>query len=918
MATKKSPAKSRASSTSKKKTAKTAKNEKRLYAILLFTLGLMLLFVAVVPGEKAWFALHQFLLGCFSWCAYLLGPIIIYTAVMIDMDKTNFPISAKVISSIVLILFFCGASQIFWNHLPEGNLLDLFESLYAAGTALKGGGVAGIIFGVPLLLWLDFTGAAITIVLLIFVAIMILSGGTIVGLFKGMTKPVRKMEEVYTTAVENRAQIQETAPTQEPTRRNRIPEPASFTTMPPRQMNLNEAVKQNEASALQSSKQRLLGAFNETQPLVVEPPVDSGKNTRLYNFDADATNEDKALDNAVDALERETKGVEEPKPRRFRHKVGETAPVVIETEPTPRAVAPDPDDEWSIDAIISRAVSGETVVPDAPVIESDNGYLNFGEAEEHETIVNEEVAKMANAPELKEVQPETKLVPEPPAVAAPTQAIIQPEYSYPPIELLQESKNLPKGDTTKELRANADRLVDTLKSFGVQTRIVDISRGPAVTRYELQPSAGVKISKITNLADDIALNLAAGGVRIEAPIPNKAAIGIEVPNKIVSTVPIREILETEAFTTAKSKLSVVLGKDITGEPAVADIGKMPHVLIAGATGSGKSVCINSLIVSLLYKATPDEVKLLMIDPKVVELGSYNGIPHLLSPVVTDPKKAAGALCTMVGEMLRRYKLFADCNVRDLTGYNKLAEEREDLQPMPQIVIIIDELADLMMASPKDVEDYICRLAQMARAAGMHLVIATQRPSVDVITGVIKANIPSRISFAVSSQIDSRTILDMGGAEKLLGRGDMLFYPVGSAKPTRIQGCFVTDNEVEDVVSYIKNYSCANYDEQLIEEIEKNAAQVGSKGSGTKANNSADDGSDSTDELFDKAIEVVVEAGQASTSLLQRRLKVGYARAARLVDEMEQAGIVGPFEGSKPRQVLISKERFYEMRAQSAQ
>ncbi|MEG1778237.1 MAG: DNA translocase FtsK, partial [Angelakisella sp.] len=357
--------------------------------------------------------------------------------------------------------------------------------------------------------------------------------------------------------------------------------------------------------------------------------------------------------------------------------------------------------------------------------------------------------------------------------------------------------------------------------------------------------------------------------------------------------------------------TVVLGRDITGEIALADLGKMPHLLIAGATGSGKSVCINSLIMSILYKAKPDEVKLLMIDPKVVELGSYNGIPHLLSPVVTDPKKAAGALCTMVGEMLRRYKLFADHNVRDLTGYNNLAAQRPEVEALPQIVIIIDELADLMMASPKDVEDYICRLAQMARAAGMHLVIATQRPSVDVITGVIKANIPSRISFAVSSQIDSRTILDMGGAEKLLGRGDMLFYPVGSPKPTRVQGCFVTDSEVENVVDFIKTGSVANYDQTMMDDIEKNAAQVGGKGAGNRSSGGGD--ADDCDELMNSAIEAVVEAGQASTSLLQRRLKVGYARAARIVDEMEDRGIVGGFEGSKPRQVLISKERWYEMK-----
>ena len=457
--------------------------------------------------------------------------------------------------------------------------------------------------------------------------------------------------------------------------------------------------------------------------------------------------------------------------------------------------------------------------------------------------------------------------------------------------------------------------MDTLQSFGVQTRIIDISRGPAVTRYELQPSAGVKISKITNLADDIALNLAASGVRIEAPIPGKPAVGIEVPNKDISTVTLREVIDSGAFVEAKSKLSVALGRDIAGNLMLADLAKMPHVLIAGATGSGKSVCINSIIMSILYKATDEEVKLLMIDPKVVELGIYNGIPHLLVPVVTDPKKAAGALNWAVGEMLRRYKTFAENNVRDLESYNEMARSHETLPTMPQIVIIIDELSDLMMAAPKDVEDAICRLAQMARAAGMHLVIATQRPSVDVITGIIKANVPSRIAFAVSSQVDSRTILDAGGAEKLLGRGDMLYAPVGSPKPVRVQGCFVSNKEVERVVDFIKEGQTHTYDNQVMEEIEKNVpAEKGAKSS------SGEDGGgfDDHDDLLMDAIECVVEAGQASTSMIQRRLKVGYARAGRLVDEMEEMGIVGPFEGSKPRQVLISKERWYEMKLQKSE
>jgi S-DNA-T family DNA segregation ATPase FtsK/SpoIIIE len=480
-------------------------------------------------------------------------------------------------------------------------------------------------------------------------------------------------------------------------------------------------------------------------------------------------------------------------------------------------------------------------------------------------------------------------------------------YFYPPLTILKHDFTAANEDISEELKSNAARLVDTLRSFGVETRIINISRGPAVTRYELQPSAGVKISRITSLSDDIALNLAAAGVRIEAPIPNKAAVGIEVPNKVVSIVNIRDMIDSKEFRESQSKLTVALGRDIAGNVSITDIAKMPHVLIAGATGSGKSVCINSIIISLLYKATPEEVRFLMVDPKVVELGVYNGIPHLLVPVVTDPRKAAGALNWAVTEMLNRYKIFADNNVRDIKGFNRVALTNDELSPMPQIVIIIDELADLMMAAPNDVEEAICRLAQMARAAGMHLVIATQRPSVDVITGIIKANIPSRIAFAVSSQVDSRTILDGGGAEKLLGRGDMLFLPVGASKPIRVQGCFVSDKEVEAVIEFVKERATVDYKEDIMDEIEKQAVKEKSSGKGS---NSED--KDDTDTLMPQAIECVVDAGIASTSLLQRRLKLGYARAARIIDEMEARGIVGPFDGSKPRPVLISRQQYLEM------
>lgn len=487
-------------------------------------------------------------------------------------------------------------------------------------------------------------------------------------------------------------------------------------------------------------------------------------------------------------------------------------------------------------------------------------------------------------------------------------------YHYPSVMLLEPTKEQNQTDIRHELQTNGQMLVDTLNSFSVQTKIIDISRGPAVTRYELQPAAGVKISKITNLADDIALNLAAMGVRIEAPIPGKAAVGIEIPNKIVNIVKMREMLNSDEFVKSASKLTVILGKDIAGNVTVADLAKMPHLLIAGSTGSGKSVCINSFIISLLYKASPEEVRLLMVDPKVVELGIYNGIPHLLVPVVTDPRKAAGALNWAVTEMLKRYNIFAENNVRDLTAYNKMVqnkiksgavadEDAEKLKMMPQIVIIIDELADLMMAAPNEVEDAICRLAQMARAAGMHLVIATQRPSVDVITGTIKANIPSRIALSVSSQIDSRTILDSSGAEKLLGRGDMLFSPIGASKPLRVQGCFLTDKEIENVLNFIKNSGENEYDQKVIEEIEKNAVLEPTK------EEKSDEKSE--DPMLEEAIRCIMEVGQASTSLLQRRLRLGYARAGRLIDEMERMGIVGPHEGSKPRQILVRNYQFSE-------
>ena len=513
--------------------------------------------------------------------------------------------------------------------------------------------------------------------------------------------------------------------------------------------------------------------------------------------------------------------------------------------------------------------------------------------EEAPTDEEAEEEKTPKGADAAEVPAEQK------APAAAEKAEEEKPYIYPPITLLGKDPQTGTGKNRTEMFENAKKLETTLKSFGVDAKVIQISKGPTVTRYELSPSQGVKVSKIVNLADDIALNLAASGIRIEAPIPGKAAVGIEVPNKETQSVYMRTLLESDAFREHPSKLAFALGQDIAGNPVVTDIAKMPHLLIAGATGSGKSVCINTLITSILYKADPKEVKLLLVDPKVVELSVYNGIPHLLIPVVTDPKKAASALNWAVREMLQRYNDFAAHGVRDIKGFNKMMEEKGDEKgKMPQIVIIIDELADLMMAAPGEVEDAICRLAQMARAAGMHLIIATQRPSVDVITGVIKANIPSRLAFAVSSGIDSRTILDMVGAEKLLGKGDMLFYPSGQSKPSRLQGAFVTDQEVEAIVDFLKKSSKPYYTQETIDQI-TSAGKVGG---------AAED----SDEFFSQAVDLILEKEKASVSMLQRQFRIGYNRAARLMDDLERQGIVGPEEGSKPRKVLITKSEWEEM------
>lgn len=801
----------------REKRQETAAGKRQLMSVIWFAVAVFFLCVVFIKGQNVWLAIHNAIFGIFGVTAYFYPFLLGFVAVLFAMDKVGGSINAKIIESGVLVVLIGAAVDIFVRHNVALTFWEHLVNAYSTGTSLKSGGFLGALIGQPLYLAFGKTGAAITVILLIFVFVMIITGTTLISLFKTVAKPVKSISEQAETAYQNRLD--------------------------------------REAEEKSDKQLKVLKGFN------VDIPVDDIPEKRSIKKESLDEKQRKVVSAYYDNESFNESSESGTKPQSEKSEESKEELSGIDT---------------ALKAAKAEAKGNEAASAEEKIdfkAETDK----FTEHLEKENLDAEE------------------------------------SYKFPPLTLLKEAKAQNAAALSAELDNTATRLVDTLKSFGVETRIVDISRGPTVTRYELQPSAGVKISKITNLADDIALNLATAGVRIEAPIPNKAAVGIEVPNKASAVVGVRGILESPAFTSAKSKLTVALGRDIGGNAVVTDIAKMPHGLIAGATGSGKSVCINSIIISILYKAKPDEVKLLMIDPKVVELGIYNGIPHLLVPVVTDPRKASGALGWAVSEMEKRYKMFADRGVRDLAGYNRFVEQLGDPEvlKMPHIVIIIDELADLMMTAPNEVEDSINRIAAKARAAGMHLIIATQRPSVDVVTGVIKANIPTRIAFAVSSQIDSRTILDSAGAEKLLGRGDMLFSPVGSNKPNRIQGCFVSDEEVEAVVEYIKGDRSADYDDDVMVEIERQAAIEKKQKTGLK-----EDGPDE-DPMLNDAIKVVVENGQASTSLLQRRLKLGYARAARIVDEMEQRGVVGPYEGSKPRKVLITKDQLMEREAAGA-
>lgn len=862
---------------------------------MLFAAGVLAAAFTLIKGESLWNTIHNIFLGLFGVTAFLVPIVMIYASIMIAMDKTELYVSTRLVQCAAAILLLTGFVQIFFAGELQGERLfdEILPALYAEGKKLRGGGVMSIIIAGPLLALFKRVGASIIVVLLCFVYVMVVANKTVIDLFK-------MIRNGFAKASAARAESYVETPDFVP---------------PPGAKNLKKAVPNADVPAKIAEKQQ--------KNFDVDIPMPAGqKLTQAEQIKATGT-----LTEPPKEIAGEETGIPAAAPKIVGNKAVE-ADKELAKEQLKSASS-------ELDDIIKKAAAAPkkvTAASNAAANTSANTAANNSAAakpseakasadDDNAQLKKDIASAMANR---KAVAKQSTLASEKIESTeeldmpdAPTAADIQHEitenkqaafvYTFPPIELLKQADNESNSEQAEaEMKNNADTLVDTLKSFGVQTRIVDIHRGPTVTRYELQPSAGVKISKITALADDIALNLAAAGVRIEAPIPGKAAVGIEVPNRVKDTVSIREMIESEEFSHAKSKLSFVVGKNIDGEVIVGDIAKLPHVIIAGTTGSGKSVCTNSIIMSILYNASPDEVRLVLIDPKMVEFKVYDGIPHLLIPVVTDPRKAAGALSWAVQEMLKRYKLFADSNVRDLNGYNEMAAETEGVEPLPRIVIAIDELADLMMACSNEVEDSICRLAQMARAAGMHLIIATQRPTVDVITGLIKANIPSRIALTVSSQIDSRTIIDTAGAEKLLGYGDMLYYPQGIPKPVRVQGCFVSTKEVEAVVSFIKSGGQVEYSSEIIEEIEK--ATPMPKGEG-KGDNSSDvptgDGSD--EEIIDRAVDVLCDAGQASVSYLQRKLKLGYARAARIMDQLEELGVVGPYEGSKPRAVIITKE-----------
>ena len=927
--------------------------------------GLLLIVLAFVQGDSVWRALHDVLFGLFGCGSFVLGAAVCCLAVQYTRGEDLLP---KIFKLVLGLIFASGTVIVFSGIQPQGlSAFQMAAACYENGvSAWLGGGALGAVLGGSLLLLCGRPAAnLIMLVLALCVSLYIFDrtpaevwqwlcavfgGARARGAALAQQSAERRAERAAARAAEAEDEPDEGSEDEEA---EDEPEDTGFRLGLPDWLSgirswghkvTEEMEAEDEGAAPQPAPAQPVAQPEPETPVITPVKVSAPRPRAAFDVDLgpDHTEVKEGGSEPIeplivgpggtfgqDPLRPARKPAPQPivpdavetdaadffaKPAEPVHPAAESfdTPVMTPVVPTIQPEAPaEPSAPDAVEmpetAAIQPAVpaaqghvSAENAVAMRSAPDAD-GWISITA----EPVEEKDISSLVAAAMEKPAASEQAAAQTPVEDAEPVDTF---QYQYPPIELFERSPDESDPTAQDELKANAQKLVDTLESFGVRTRVLDISRGPAVTRYEVQPMAGVKISRITSLADDIALNLAVADVRMEAPIPGKPAVGIEVPNHKRQAVYIRSVFESQSFLRMSSPLGIALGKDIAGVAQVADLCKMPHLLIAGSTGSGKSVCVNSIIMSLVFRSSPEDVKLLLIDPKVVELAEYNGIPHLLMPVVTEPKKAAGALGSAVQEMERRYRMFAENNVRDIKSFNKLAAERPDLEKMPYIAIVIDELADLMMVVGKDVEDSICRIAQKARAAGMHLIVATQRPSVDVITGLIKANIPSRIAFAVSSQVDSRTILDGAGAEKLLGQGDMLFMPVGAPKPTRIQGTFVRDEEISRVLDFIKSSATVQYDEAMIEAMEKHAIQDGKKGS---SGADSDEDSDS-DPMFKQAVEVVIDAGQASTSLLQRRCKLGYARAARIMDEMEQKGVIGPYEGAKPRAVLISRQQWLEM------
>ena len=788
------------------------------------------------------------LFGLFGLMAYVLPVLLLVGSFFAVSNKGNMHASVKLVAGTAFAVFMCMFMSL---AISSGEVLDPLQAFTYCADRKNGGGIIGGFLAFYLVKAFGFIGSYIIDIIVLIVCLVLI---TEKSALKGMQKGGQK---VYESAKENNERYKEYREYKAQERQNRR--------MDHKVSGVSIDTK-IEGKKSKNKKSDELGEITDTQEL---PKVKKADKIAL------SADPQEAFANDISKVEPV-----------FSGEIFPSAEPVISGDFVEDDVSLAKEEVPPVPT--KEKVESPAAVQEQPAVKAAKKKVKPSEAE-----VSDGIADVVQ--EMEQMQP------------------LEHKYVYPPIDLLKAGTGKKSANTERQLRETANKLQQTLKTFGVNVTVTNISCGPAVTRYEIQPEMGVKVSKIVGLADDIKLNLAAADIRIEAPIPGKAAVGIEVPNKENVMVAFRDLIDSKEFKESKSKISFAVGKDISGKTKVADIAKMPHLLIAGATGSGKSVCINTIIMSILYKADPNEVKLLMIDPKVVELSVYNGIPHLMIPVVTDPKKAAGALNWAVAEMTERYEKFAEANVREINGYNakvdsiEVPEGQERPQKMPQIVIIVDELADLMMVASNDVEQAICRLAQLARAAGIHLVIATQRPSVNVITGLIKANMPSRIAFAVTSGVDSRTILDMNGAEKLLGKGDMLFDPQGSPKPVRVQGAFVSDEEVSAVVEFItQNNAPAQYSDHVQKKME-DLQSSGSSGSVAISDNDvADDGKDS---YFSEAAEIIVDKEKASIGMLQRYLKVGFNRAARIMDQLEEAGIVGPEEGTKPRKVLMTKEEY---------